>query len=278
MSDHSAVTLQLNSFESNAKGRGCWKLNTSYLTEEAYIKGIRNLKPTCEEEYKDMGEDRLKWELMKFRITEYSVKYGIEKAKKVSSEEKVLEEELRALEAQKDAVGNSMPRAELDNQMTQVRSRLQEISDYKTEGLILRSQARWYEKGKKSNNYFLRLESRNKVKKNINKLQKYDGTITIEPKEILKMEATFYTELYSSKWCRGRDDIQAYLDGTNTPVLTDEEQKDCEGMISLEECHKALKTFQNNKSLGNDDLPAEFYKTFWPEFGSAMVNAFNNSF
>ena len=46
----------------------------------------------------------------------------------------MLEEELRALEAQEDAVGNSMPRAELDNQMTQVRSRLQEISDYKTEG------------------------------------------------------------------------------------------------------------------------------------------------
>ena len=79
-SDHSAVTLQLNSFESNAKGRGYWKLNTSYLTEEAYIKGIRNLKTTCEEEYKDMGDDQLKWELMKFRIREYSVKYGIDKS------------------------------------------------------------------------------------------------------------------------------------------------------------------------------------------------------
>ena len=124
----------------------------------------------------------------------------------------------------------------------------------------------------------MRLESRNKVKKNVNKLQKFDGTITIESKEILKMEATFYIELYSSKWCRGRDHIQAYLNGTNTPMLTDEEQKDCEGTISLEECHKALKTFQNNKSPGNDGLPAEFYKTFWPEFGSAMVNACNNSF
>ena len=104
--DHSAVTLQLNSLESNAKGRRYWKLNTSYLTEEAYIKGIRNLKTTCEEEYTDIGDDQLKWELMKFRIREYSVKYGIEKAKKVSSEENVLDEELRALEAQEDAVGN----------------------------------------------------------------------------------------------------------------------------------------------------------------------------
>ena len=80
------------------------------------------------------------------------------------------------------------------------------------------------------------------------------------------------------KWCRGRDDIQTYLDDTNIPVLTDEEQKDCKGTISLEECHKVLKAFQNNKSPGNDGLPTEFYKTFWPDFGSAMVNSFNNSF
>ena len=117
---------------------------------------------------KTLGMISILWELMKFRIREYSVKYGIEKAKKVSSEEKLLEEELRALEAQEDAVGNSMPRADLDNQMTQVRSRLQEISDYKTEGLILRSQARCYEKGEKSNKYFLRLESRNKVRMSTN--------------------------------------------------------------------------------------------------------------
>ena len=142
-SDHSAITLQLDSFESNAKGRGYWKLrNTSYLTEEAYIKGIRNLKTTCEEDHKDIGNNHLKWELMKFRIREYSVKYRTEKAKKLSTEEKVSEEELRALEAQEPALGNFRPRTDLDNQITQVRSRLQEISDYKTEGLILCSQAR----------------------------------------------------------------------------------------------------------------------------------------
>ena len=58
---------------------------------------------------------------------------------------------------------------------------------------------------------------------------KSDETTTIEPKEILKMEATFYTELYSSKLCRSRDNIQAYLDDANTPMLTDEKQKDWGG-------------------------------------------------
>ena len=44
------------------------------------------------------------------------------------------------------------------------------------------------------------------------------------------------------------------------PRLTDEEQKDCEGMISLEECHKALKTFKNNKSPGMMAFKLNFIK------------------
>ena len=52
------------------------------------MKGIRSLKTTCEEEYKEIGDDQLMWELTKFKLREYFVKYQIEHAKKVSSEEK----------------------------------------------------------------------------------------------------------------------------------------------------------------------------------------------
>ena len=69
-SDHSAITLQLNSYKNNTRGRGYWKLNTSYLDEEPYILGIQNLKTTCAEEYQNITDDRLKWELIKYKITE----------------------------------------------------------------------------------------------------------------------------------------------------------------------------------------------------------------
>jgi len=38
---------------------------------------------------------------------------------------------------------------------TEIECKLKQIDDYKTEGVILRSRSRWYEKGEKSSNYFL---------------------------------------------------------------------------------------------------------------------------
>lgn len=122
----------------------------------------------------------MKWELIKYKIREFSTHYGKAKAKNQSIEEDLLEAKLKDLETERDSLNNEEALTEIQEQITQVRSRLQEIIDYKTEGLILRSQVRWHEKGEKSNSYFLRLESRNKVKKNINKLFKSDGTMTTD--------------------------------------------------------------------------------------------------
>lgn len=69
---------------------------------------------------------------------------------------------------------------------------VQEIADYKTKGLILQSQTRWYEKGEKSNNYFLNLISRNQIKNSMNKAKRQDGTFTSRNTEILALQASFY--------------------------------------------------------------------------------------
>ena len=41
---------------------------------------------------------------------------------------------------------------------------------------------------------------------------------------------------------------------------------------------KALQTFRNGKSPGNDGLTAEFYKVFWPTLGHLLVGSLNCSF
>ena len=47
------------------------------------------------------------------------------------------------------------------------------------------------------------------------------------------------------------------------PKLTEEEKLSCEGRIISEEYVKALDTFENGKTPGNDGIPVEFCKTFW---------------
>ena len=48
--------------------------------------------------------------------------------------------------------------------------------------------------------------------------------------------------------------------------------------LTPEECYETLKTFKINKSPGNDGLTSEFYKKFWPLFGTMIVNSFNCSY
>jgi hypothetical protein len=49
-------------------------------------------------------------------------------------------------------------------------------------------------------------------------------------------------------------------------------------MISEEECVKAIKSMQNGKSPGTDDLPVEFYKIFWKNIKKLVMDSFSYSY
>lgn len=49
-------------------------------------------------------------------------------------------------------------------------------------------------------------------------------------------------------------------------------------MIDITECANILKSFSNNKSPGNDGIPSEFYRYFWNEVKTILVNCFNYSY
>ena len=61
-------------------------------------------------------------------------------------------------------------------------------------------------------------------------------------------------------------------------TLDDEQKEICEGLLTVKECKEALKNFSKNKSLGTDDLTAEFYSFFWGLLFVTTVNSFNYRF
>ena len=274
-SDHSAVVLKLKDINMQEKGRGVWKLNTSFLDEEDYVKGIIENKAKWLNEFIEVTDAVLKWELVKYKIRQYSRKYGKQKALKMKMEETQLEARLQEIETLMDSNEDAVDVEE----ESRVRNRLQEISEYKTNGLIMRSQARWHEKGEKSTKYFLRLETRNKIRKSLRKLKKSDDSFTTDPAEILSMQADFYENLYKARTNKTAEELNEYLSTIETPTLTEEERSSCEGLITEEECRKTVKTFKANKSPGNDHrIPIEFYKKFWPVFGQLVVDSFNTGY
>ena len=132
--------------------------------------------------------------------------------------------------------------------------------------------------GKRVLSIFLSLEKRNHTRKHIRKLC-LSGVITTNYEKILHSSSKYYKNLYSRKINIVHPDVlEHFLGQPSIPKLSEEERLSCEGRITIEECVKALDTFENGKTPGNDGTPIEFYKTFWSCVGELMTNVFNYSF
>ena len=45
--------------------------------------------------------------------------------------------------------------------------------------------------------------------------------------------------------------------------------------MTKEECLRAVKEMERNKTPGSDGLPAEFYKVFWKDVSDFLINSYN---
>ena len=142
--------------------------------------------------------------------------------------------------------------------------------------------ATWYEKGEKSNKYFLNLESHKKKLKVLCPRFFYsneDGILITDPKKILQESDRFYSDLYKTASLTPSENVlNVYLENPEIPRLTEVDAKACEGKLTAEECLKSLQLFENNKWPGDNGLTAEFYKVFWNIVGNLMVESLNYSY
>ena len=106
------------------------------------------------------------------------------------------------------------------------------------------------------------------------------GVIKTDPFCILKEQECFYRDLYKSKNYDPEitQKISAFLNDLNIPKLPEEQQKQCEGSISSEECFRLLNSFDLNKTPENDSIPIEFYKTFWLVLKDSFIKCVNECF
>ena len=89
----------------------------------------------------------------------------------------------------------------------------------------------------------------------------------------------FYKILYTSNKHRSsilNDPPRIFTE--NIIPLENDDMLSCEGIVTQEECLKALNEFKNEKSPGTDGLQAEFYKHFWKELYADMLHSFNYAY
>lgn len=276
--DHLIVQCKIK-FDLSERGKGYWKLNISVLDETEFTNGIKKLIHETVNDLKDDLNNRQLWDIVKIKIKEYSIKYCITRKKNTENEILKLECDIKSIENQiKDpTLGNEL-KQNLKSERQLKQEKVNNYYQYKARGYQIRSRAKWIADGEKNSRYFLRLEKKHQVYNKIDYLQSESGIKISCPSDILQETHNFYSNLYSSN-SPDPELIKSYLSFLpESKTLNEQDKQKCEGVITLHECHNAVKKLKKNKSPGIDGLPSEFYLKFWDDISHLIVNSFNESF
>lgn len=268
-SDHSLVTISIE--QNNIKqGPGFWKFNCSLLHDPEYVVVVKRTIEDCNAIYGEDGLDSLMyWEALKLHIRGETIKFSSQKKKKQDVELCRLEREIKQLEA-----NESLNEEEL-NILDRLKIEYNTIIQHKARGAAMRAKVRYYEEGERNTKYFLGLEKRKKVIKQIRVLTNIEGNDISDQTEIRNMCKSFYEELYTTDKCFNSCDHEtvAKFFTDNNKKLSDEESNSCEGELTQQELLAVLKTSKNGSSPGIDGFPVEFYKFFWEDISRYLVAA-----
>ena len=255
------------------RGKGLWKFNNSLLQDDNFkTKVVEIILKTLQELSQTNMSPHLIWEILKYELRKFCIKFSIERSK-IKKSLKLKHEK-------------AVQEYETNPTCSTVSSETYEDSKYWLEnwhheqikGVIMRSKSEWYEKGEKSTKYFLNLEKRNSTKNTIRKLfvvNSQNEEIESENESIILDHAhAFYQNLFQRKRTKSLNSCSKFLDNINMPVISEAQRIFCEKEITLEQLTESLESMQSGKSPGNDGLTIEFYKAFWKELQIPLFNSF----
>ena len=270
--DHSLISLNFTQYESNKRGSGLWKFNSSLLSDPDYVgymEGMINLQIN---NFKDITNNSLKWELIKMEIRTATIAYSKTQANLRNQYEKQLNEQLIRID---DMIQANYSETLL-NQYNTVKEDLEKINAMKTEGQRIRSKAIYVEHNEKGSKFFIGLEKHNANIKNITRLKLDSGIEITKSQDILNELNAFYENLYSAGDLE--EDTASDFFNENVPTISPIHALLCDQEIDIEECFKALMKMKGEKSPGTDGLTVEFYKYFWQIIKHLVFNSIKAAF
>ena len=263
-SDHSLVTLSFKIKNTQQKGRGFFKFNSSLLRDKIYVEKVNELIQENINANKEEEDKGLLWDSLKCSIIGMTISYSTQKARETRKLEKELKERLQQIE-------ENLTEAKLDEYKT-IKGDLEDIYNEQARGCHIRSKAKLVEESEKNLNYFAKLEIKNSKTKYIKTLiTEGQEKVVTDPGEILEAQKDFYKQLYSEP--RGIQLDADIFKEIKIPQLEEIEKKLCDEEITMEEVAKSLKELPNNKTPGTDGLTTDFYKFFWPKIKQIVYDS-----
>ena len=270
-SDHCALALVVDPPSVAPPGPGLWKLNSSVLQDADYCTIIRNFWVEWRSRKRDFPSLAKWWDAGKAKIKGLTVSHCVRRSQRSSQSRSLLSRLACHLKERLDSGMTSC----LEPYQS-VLSQLAQLDLEAARGAQVRSRIKWVEEGEVSSAFFCRLEKKRSVDRWVSALRLPDDSIVSDPADLCASFSDFYSSLYSASETDAS--VQEAL-LANLPTPLPPEQSDlCEGLLSVDECHRALLGLAKGKAPGSDGLPAEFYCTFWDLLGSDLVEVLNFCF
>ena len=156
--DHSPVLFSLSKEKTTIRGTGLWKFNSSLTKDQNYKTEIKKLIRNFSNKNEFPFNRQLKWELLKYEVRRFTIKYTKHVAKEKQRQRKTnLENQLKKLERKLDEDNLS--------KYDSVKNELDKIYNHIAEGTRIRSKCDWYEHCEKSTKIFFEFRKTTRISK-----------------------------------------------------------------------------------------------------------------
>ena len=146
------------------RGTGYWNLNNnSLVNDKLFVSQMNGKLEDYFNETMETSNPVIRWDFLKFKMRQFCISYSKQKSRLRKQKRMSLESELKKLENNMTVTSTNLELKEYNS----VKQELEQIYNYVTEGIILRSRTDWNEEGEKLTEYFLNLEKRSKSIKRI---------------------------------------------------------------------------------------------------------------
>ena len=135
--DHSAIVISFNSLDEQIRGPSYWKFNCSLTEDENYVSAINAKIPEWLEEFNEVTDKRVLWDLIKYRVRQFTIKYSKGKAQKKRQDLVEIETSLKQAE---EALSIDSSTSNFEN-LECLKMKYDSHFDYIAKGAIIRSRA-----------------------------------------------------------------------------------------------------------------------------------------
>jgi hypothetical protein len=130
----------------------------------------------------------------------------------------------------------------------------------------------------KNNSYFLGVEKQRQIKKSINELIDENNEKITDQMHILSAIKSCYEKLYTAKYPDENLTSDYIFDTQLENRLKDQDQSNCDGKVTAEECSNAINNMKSKKAPCLDGLTVELNREFWGNVKYVLIDVLNKSY